>query len=276
MKLKKNEVPVRLTFDGLSRQQLLIYAHELGEHRRREHGLEHNLSQREQQMRELAASSIAAQEEEREWIALEVHDRIAQILASAFQQLQMLESMSHANPLIRQAAVRASLLVREAIRESRNIMNDLHPPVLDEFGIVPLIEEKLRHFQKDTRCRVSSEVDYPQRPPREVEMALYRIFHEALTNIGRHAPGVREVAVSLVYRDQTISLQVRDDGPGFDVEAALQARRVGGLMSMRRRAEIIGGEFDITSIPNQGTTVTLRVPVKSVKPVEVEKEGARR
>ncbi|MBF8266914.1 MAG: multi-sensor signal transduction histidine kinase [Dehalococcoidia bacterium] len=259
--MRQTEIPLRRNFDGLNRQQLLIYARELGEHRQRERGLEHTISQREQQMRELAAASIAAQEEERQYIAFEVHDRIAQTLAAAFQQLQTLESMTQTDPKTRQVAVRASSLVREAIRESRNIMNDLHPPVLDEFGIAPLIEEELRSFQEQTHCQVRFDVDYPKRPPSDVEMALYRIFHEALINIRRHAPGARKVTVSLAYTGQAVSLQVQDDGPGFDVEEALQAKRVGGLMSMRRRADILGGQFEIISSLSQGTRVSVLVPV---------------
>ena len=260
---------VHQTFDGLSRQQLLIYAQELGEHRRREWGLENNLSQREQQIRDMAGASIAAQEEERQRIAFEVHDRIAQTLVSAFQLLQTLESMTLESPQTQQVAARASGLLREAIRESRNIMNDLRPPVLDEFGIVPLIEEELRHFREDTECQVELNADYPQRLPHDVEIALYRIFHEALINIRRHGSNTRKVNVSLSCGDHVVTLQILDDGSGFDVEVALQAKRVGGLMSMRRRAEIIGGRFELTSAPGTGTRATILVPLN----VATGKEG---
>jgi len=259
--LKEKETQVRQTFDGLSRQQLLIYAREVAELFRKEHHLQHALSEREQQIRELTAASIRAHEGERQWIAYEVHDRIAQALASVFQQLQTLESMTRDDPQARQVATRASVLLREAIRETRNIMNDLHPPLLDEFGIVPLIEEEIRHFQEATGCGVGFDADCPVRPSPDAELVLYRIFHEALINVRRHATSVENVTVTLTSRDHAASLQVLDDGPGFDVEAATQDRRVGGLMSMRRRTEIIGGTFEVASSPGQGTRVTTRIPI---------------
>lgn len=252
---------LRGTFDGLGRQQLLIYAHELAQHFRDQRGLRNLLSEREHYIRELTAASIAAQEEERQWIAYEVHDRIAQTLASVFQQLQTLESMTRSEPVARQVAVRASLLLREAIRESRNIMNDLHPPVLDEFGIAPLIEEELRHFHEESRCQTAFNADYEGRPPRDVEVALYRIFHEALINVRRHAGRPSNVTVTMVCSGNSLSLQVHDDGVGFDVEGAMQKKRVGGLMSMRRRCEIIGGTFGVASSPGRGTKVSVYVPV---------------
>ena len=260
-RMKRSDAPVRGTFDALGRNQLLIYARELGEHFRKERDLQHALSEREQQMRELAVASIAAQEEERQWIAFEVHDRIAQTLASVFQQLQTLESMTRDDSQARQVAVRASVLLREAIREARNIMNDLHPPVLEEFGVVPLIEEELRHLQEDAGCQTRFDSSYLVRPSWDMEVALYRIFHEALNNIRRHADSARNVTASLECSDHTVSLQIQDDGPGFDVEAAMQRKRVGGLMSMRRRAEIVGGTFEVTSTLKEGTRVTVCMPV---------------
>lgn len=248
-------------FDGLGRKQLLFYAQELGESFRQMRGLRGALTEREQQIREMAAASIAAQEDEREWIAYEVHDRIAQTLASAFHQLQALEALTREDESARQVAVRASVLLREAIRESRNIMNDLHPPVLDEFGVDPLITEELRHFREEKGCQTTYEASYESRPPRDVEVALYRIFHEALINVGRHAPGAQSVAVALTSNDGRVTLEVKDNGRGFDVDSALQVKRLGGLMSMRRRAEIIGGELRIESRSGIGTTVSVNVPV---------------
>lgn len=233
----------------LSPQQPVLHAIEVGRH-----------------LRGLAATSQTVQkaalvtQEELQWIALEVHDRVAQTLASAFQQLQTLESMSLPDANARKAVMRARMLVREAIRESRDIMKELHPPLLDEFGVVPLVEEDVHHFQEDTGCQVKLEVNYPIRSPRHVEIAIYRVFHEALINVRRHAPGARSLSVTLIRRDGVVSLQVEDDGPGFDVKGAAASERVGGLMSMRRRTEIIGGTFSITSRLGHGTKVTMSVP----------------
>lgn len=252
--------PARGTFDGLDRQQLLVYARELAAHFRKEQSLQQALSERERKLRELTAAFMAAQEEERQWISLEVHDRIAQLQVSIFQHLEILASMTQTDAKARPVILRASALVREAIREARNIMNDLHPPILDEFGVVPLINEELRRFQEDTGCQARFNHNYQVRPRRDVEVALYRIFHEALTNIRRHASTATGVAVTLTCQDHGISLQVEDNGPGFEVKATTQHKRIGGLLSMQRRAEILGGSLELASTPGQGTKVTVSLP----------------
>ena len=259
--MKQNQTLLGRNFDGLSRQQLLIYARELGRHFRKEQDLQSALSERERQLRYLAAASIAAQEEERQLIAYEVHDRIGQTLVAVFYQLQGLEYISRIDPNAQRVLDRASALLSEAISQPRDIMNDLHPPALDEFGIVPLIEKELSSFQEDTGCQTRLDADYRVRPSRDVEVGLYRIFCEALINVRRHAPSAQNLAVSLTSRNQEVSLRIQDDGSGFDIEAATRCKRVGGLISMRRRAEIIGGILRVTSMPNQGTGITIIVPL---------------
>ncbi len=266
----KDETPVRQTFDGLLREQLLIYARELGEHLQKERNLEDALSEREKDLRKLAAATIAAQEKERQWIAYEVHDRVAQALVSVHQQLQILESMTGANKATKEVTARASALLKEAMNETRNMMNDLHPPVLDEFGVVPLISEELHRFQKETGVQTKLFADHLVRPPRDIEMVLYRIFHEALINVRRHAHGAKNVSVTIAHTSYTICLQVQDDGPGFDVPAAVKLKRVGGLMSMQHRAEIVGGAFEITSQPGKGTTASVTVPLEGPRLKKVE------
>ncbi len=249
------------TFDGLSQRQLLIYARELGDHFRKEHGLQRALSEREQKIQELAAAVIAAQEEERQWLAYEVHDRLSQALVSVFQQVQILESMTRTDIEARQVVLRTSDLVRQAIREARNIINDLHPPILDEFGLAVLMEEELRQFREHTGCEARFDADYQVEIPKDVEVGLYRIFHEAIINVRRHATQVGNLTVTLTGRDHIIGLDIHDDGCGFDIEAATQDKQVGGLVSMRRRAEIIGGTFEMRSKPGEGTTVSIGVPI---------------
>lgn len=200
-------------------------------------------------------------EEERRWIAAEVHDRIAQNLAGIFQQLQTLEPHLADDPEAQRVMLRASSLVREAIRECRDIMKELHPPGLDEFGIVPLIEEELKQFSEDSGCAVQLVGDRRVRRSGAIEVALYRVFHEALTNARRHAHTARKVVVTLGRQDQAIILQIEDDGPGFDVAATQRSQHVGGLMSMKRRVEAVGGTLEIVSIPIQGTRVTARIPL---------------
>lgn len=208
---------------------------------------------------------MRAHEEEREWLAYEVHDRIAQTLASAFQQLQTVESLARPLTQIHEAAVRGSVLIRQAMREARSIMNDLRPPVLEDLGLIPLVEEELRRLEAETGCRATANLYCPVRPPRDVELILYRILHEALVNIRRHA-GASVVAVSLHCEPTQARLQVEDNGAGFHVAAELAGKQVGGLISMRRRAELVGGNCRLESQPGHGTRMWVRIPCGARQP----------
>lgn len=223
--------------------------------------VEEALRKGEQRIRELAAASVQAHEEEREWSALEVHDRIAQPLAAVYhQQFELLKIERPRTARTQEVAQRSLDLLRQAISESRNIMNDLYPTGLDLFGVVPLMETELERFEEDTGCLVRFTADCPVRPPRNVEITIYRIFHEALMNIQRHAHGARNVTVTLICGEEAVRLEVEDDGPGFEVEKVTEEGPVSGLLSMRRRAEIVGGSCDVRSTLGDGTKVTALVP----------------
>lgn len=252
------------TFDSLSQRQLLIYARELGEYHKRERSLKDILTRRETQLQDMAATSDTIQERERESIAFEIHDRIAQSLIAVFQQLQVLEPLARANPEIQGAVTRASASLQEAIQESRNIMNDLHSPLLKQHGIMPLIKEELSRLHQDINCRVKSYADYPVKLSPNVEMTIYRIFQEALTNIRRHASSAENVVVSLRCRHNIISLHVQDDGPGFEAQAVSQNLRVSGITGMRRRAEAIGGSLRVISAPGCGVKISTYIPVTGI------------
>lgn len=202
-----------------------------------------------------------AHDDEREWIALDVHDRIAQTLASIFQQLQAMEGLARSTPEIRRVAVRGSLLCREAIREARNIMNDLRPPILDELGLIPTIEEELTQLAEETSCTVVQALTLPVGGlSRPVELTLYRIFRESIVNIRKHAMASL-VEVSLRTDSGGIRLEITDDGAGFDPGTAIVKKPVGGLLSMRRRAELAGGALRLDSRPGAGTRVSAWIPL---------------
>ena len=223
---------------------------------------EEALRKSEHRIRQLAAATVRGHEEERQWAAIEVHDRICQPLVGLAHNIQAIESMASK---MRAPANRAFELLRQAIGESRNIMDYLYPPGLEEFGIVPLLEADLHRFHEDTGSEATLDTtldaDSEVMMPQVLTVTLYRIFQEALTNIRRHATGTKMVAVSLRCTDRFVSLEVKDDGAGFDVKTSKPEGRVGGLMIMSRRAEIIGGTLDISSTQGQGTTVTVHVPI---------------
>jgi len=221
------------------------------------------LRKSEQAARQMSKTFVQSHDKEREQLAMEVHDRIAQTLVGAFLQLQTLETIPQKDAVAKRLLSRAIVLLQDGIFQCRNIMEALYSPVLHDFGLVAKIDEDMRRFQEDTGRRAQFDARCPQRLPPDVEVTAYRIFHEALTNVRRHATDAKEVKVSLVCKGQILDLQVKDDGSGFDARAETQIEQVGGLMVMRRRAELRGGTFEVTSAPGKGTTVHVQLPLSA-------------
>ena len=225
---------------------------------------EDKLKQDERKIRELAAAYVRAQEEERQWIALEVHDRLVQTLTAAFHQLQTLKSMPQAepDPIVREVTADAFHLVKDAISETRNIMKELYPETLSKFGLHPLIREELQRLEEETGYAMSFASNCQMRLPKDIETTFYRIFHEALLNVKKHAANASTVTVHLNLNNGKAELMVEDNGAGFNV-AAVQGKNKGpgGLESMLRRAEIIGGKVSIDSQPGRGTRISVRIPL---------------
>ncbi|MBI4498947.1 MAG: GAF domain-containing protein [Chloroflexi bacterium] len=238
--------------------------------------LHQDLRDREQQVSLLLKATIDAQEEERERICLEIHDGVAQTLAPAFHYLQALEGRPDLSDTLRTNVRKAGALVREAIREAREVIASLRPAALDTLGLVAT----LRHEVEDLRDQHGWHVDFdadPVRFPKAVETALYRIVHEAVNNVAKHAHASR-VAVRVKQAQERIVAEVQDDGVGFDTTDLAQSagggdgrlaapgtaplRRKGvGLLSMRKRTELLHGSFDVSSSPGAGTRVRVEVPV---------------
>jgi len=225
--------------------------------------LRRRLGEEEKQVSSLVRTTLDAQEAERERICLEVHDGVAQTLASAFQYLQAFDNapetqISQARHLTR----KASTLVKQAIQESREVINSLRPAALSRLGLVPTLRQEINALEKDTGWKIDFAADHI-RPGKEIETALYRIIHEAFINIRKHAR-TDHVSVELRQSGKEIVAQVRDWGVGFELKPlwSWASQRGTGLLSMLRRAELLGGECHIESSPGQGTTVTVKVPVK--------------
>jgi PAS domain S-box-containing protein len=223
---------------------------------------EEKLKQDERKIRELATAYVQAQEEERQWITLEIHDRLVQTLTATFHQLQTLKSMPGAEPEVKESTAVAFNLVKEAIRETRNIMKELYPETLAKFGLPSLIREELKRLEEETGCAMSFISNCQMRLPKDIETTFYRIFHEALLNVRKHAAGASKVAVHLNLDNGNAELIVEDNGVGFNAAATkMKHRGPGGFESMLRRAEIIGGKIGIDSQPGRGTRISVRIPL---------------
>jgi len=224
--------------------------------------LKRELSIKEEQVRNLIRDTLEAQEAERERICLEVHDGVTQTLASVFQYLQTLETSSLEGTHARQLLLRASALVKQAIQESREVINSLQPATLRDLGLVATLRQEIRQMEQETRWKIDFKAD-AIRLPQDVETGLYRIIHEAITNARKHAE-TKRLRVSITSRDEQVKVKVRDWGVGFNYNPQDVSRRRGtGLLSMRKRAELLQGACDIQSTPGEGTVVSVEIPFSS-------------
>ena len=222
------------------------------------------LRRREEIRRRLLEQVMTAQEEERRRIARELHDETGQSLTSLTVGLALIEEA----PDLGTARERAGELRRLAARtldEVHHLSRGLRPSVLDDLGLLPALERYLKEYGASRGIAVdlhTSGFD-GHRLPGPVEIAVYRIVQEALTNTAKHA-GASTVSVLLEYRVASLHLIVEDDGHGFDVEEVLsrgEMERRLGLHGMRERAALLGGSLTIESAPGRGTTIFAEIPL---------------
>ena len=224
--------------------------------------LQRELREKEAQVRELIRDTLDAQEAERERICLEVHDGVTQTLASVFQYLQALETGSLDGTHARQLLLRAGALVKQAIQESREVINSLQPATLRDLGLVATLRQEIRQMEQETRWKIDFKAD-AIRLPRDVETGLYRIIHEAITNTRKYAD-TKRLGIRISSRDDKVKVEVRDWGVGFDYNPQDVSRRQStGLLSMRKRAELLQGICNIQSTTGQGTVVSVEIPFSS-------------
>lgn len=214
----------------------------------------HNVEQK------LSRQIMQAHEEERQRIARDLHDGIGQALYSILINLKVVES--EANPTIKQNIKDIANIVEMIMEDVRRLSHTLRPEVLDDLGFIPALKSFIDHYQKIYAIKVY--FSYPEdqvRFNKEVETHLYRICQEALTNVAKHAKATR-IYVALKILDQEIVLTVEDNGKGFKVDQQLkqQSRNQIGLYSMRERAELLNGTFNILSTINKGTTIKVTIP----------------
>jgi PAS domain S-box-containing protein len=203
---------------------------------------------------------LQASDHERQTISYEIHDGLAQYLAAAGMQFQAHDALRQNSPdKARKAYETAVELVRQAHRESRRLISEVRPPVIDEIGletaISHLVHEHRRHGGPKIECRSSVQFG---RLPQILENALYRIVQEALTNACKHSMS-QEVKVTMTQDGQNVRLEVRDWGIGFDPESVEKGHF--GLEGIRQRVRLLGGRLTIESTLGSGTLLQVVVPI---------------
>jgi PAS domain S-box-containing protein len=220
------------------------------------------LSERENQLRDLVGRLIVAQEEERRRVAYDVHDGLAQSAAAAHQHLQAFTRHHTICSAQDQEELDEVLeLVRDVVGEARQVIYDLRPTVLDDFGLAAAVR-----LQVATLRAEGLEIDLEEslgdgRLTQEVETTLFRVAQEALTNIRKHAQATK-ARVVLDRPGNAVRLLVSDEGRGFVPTGKTPTNGRGenvGLSGMRERISLLGGRFELHSEPGRGTIIEAEV-----------------
>jgi PAS domain S-box-containing protein len=227
-------------------------------HRRQE---ENEILRSRQELRDLTARLQLVREEERTYIAREVHDELGQALTGLKIDLAWLKSRMADRPALVERVQSIIVRIDGAMDTVRRIATDLRPSVLDDLGLVAAVEWQAQEFERSTGITAQLEVQAAHPELEDIRATtVFRILQETLTNVARHACATR-VTIALRVTAELLTLEVRDDGCGIS-EAELASPRSLGLVGIRERAIACGGELVIGGVRGGGTTVSLSIPLR--------------
>jgi signal transduction histidine kinase len=223
-----------------------------------------DLATANQSLRELSARLLQLQDDERRHIARELHDSVGQMLAALTMNLSAVRLDVDRLTKTAHALEDSENLVQEMSTEVRTISHLLHPPLLDEAGLLSALRWYVEGFA--VRSNIQVDLDLPdsyKRLPRESETAIFRVVQECLTNIHRHS-GSSVATIRLRQRDHHVMVEIEDKGKGIPPEKREQLAAAGpagvGIRGMRERLRQLGGRLEINS-NGSGTVVTVRLPI---------------
>ncbi len=221
---------------------------------------EQRLRDSREQMRALTGHLERVREEERTRIAREIHDELGQALTGLKMDLSWFASRVPNQPALMEKTSAMLKLIDSTVHAVRRLSTELRPAILDSLGLIPAIEWLAQEFQKRTGVQCDFVTpDDDLNVDHERTTALFRICQEALTNVARYAQA-NSVHIELDSHEQEITLRISDNGRGI-TDAEQRATESFGLLGMRERARLLGGTFNIKGVPNEGTTLTVRIPV---------------
>jgi PAS domain S-box-containing protein len=212
----------------------------------------------QERLQSLSHRLVQIQEEERSNISRELHDQIGQVLTG----LRLLLSTSLSLPIkeTREKTNKAIELINDLMGQVRNLSLTLRPPMLDDLGLIPTLLWHFERYEAQTGIHISFEhTKIDRRFKSEVELTIYRIVQESLTNVARYA-GVNEAKVYLWSTQHSICVQIEDIGVGFPLNTMLNKGLSHGLVGMRERAILLGGQLLINAAPGVGVQITAEIP----------------
>jgi len=206
---------------------------------------------------------IEAQEEERKRISRELHDEVGQTLIAIKMNLEFLKRQKKIADSFLDESI---TLVEKTINQIRDLSLELRPSMLDDIGLISALKWYISRQKDRSGINISFDCDFSEENvSKELAVNIFRIVQEALTNIVRHSEA-KNAYVEIKQRDKSLDIFINDDGKGFDldkVEKELYKRKALGILGMKERVNLIGGEITIDSKLNVGTTIRVRFPLTS-------------
>ncbi len=224
------------------------------------------VNQQREQLRSLTTRLTEVQEDERKQLARELHDELGQALTAISINLETIKKEVPNNASIKlcRSLEESILLTMQTLDQVREMSLSLRPPMLDDLGLIPTLHWYLKQYAErvDIEARFGVE-GLDSRLPPEIEITLYRIVQEALTNVARHS-GASTVNLSLKEVAHNIQVIIEDNGCGFNLHTVLNQKlpnQGAGLVGIRERTTLLCGEFDIQTTSGQGTRLSISIPL---------------
>lgn len=221
---------------------------------------EERLKESYEATRKLTEHLQNVREEERLHIAREIHDELGQLLTVLKMDVSWLNKrIQPASEPVKDKMKELLSLIDVTVKKVRHIASELRPSLLDDLGLIAAMEWHMEEFEK--RSGIELEAQLPPAElvlPEPVKIGLFRILQESLTNVARHS-GAQKATVSLLQNQNNLILTIKDNGKGFDAENT--KKKTLGLLGMKERTLMIGGEYKITGTPGHGTSVEVTVPM---------------
>ena len=226
---------------------------------------EESLRESERQLRSLSSQILTAQETERRRIAREIHDEMGGALAVLKLRTSQVERNLPDNRTdLKEELLRNLTHIDEIIENARRLSRDLSPSILEDIGLTPALRWLVDNFVKDYQIQMALDIaGIDHLFPKDSQIMIYRVFQEALTNIGKHAQAA-SVSAQVQLAADSVSFIIEDDGRGFDLRSARakeDPEKGLGLAIMDERARMLGGSLEIKSAAGKGTRVTLFIPL---------------
>jgi signal transduction histidine kinase len=223
--------------------------------------------QMQEHLRHLTRKILTAQEDERRQISRELHDEIAQTLTGINVRLANLKREAVVNTKgLKGKIAGTQRLVQKSVKMVHRFARKLRPALLDDLGLIPALHSFINGMQDRTKIPIKL-ITIPQLQEIDVRKrtVFFRVAQEALTNVVRHAEA-KMVQVVFKRRRKSVLMEIRDNGKSFDVQYVLLAKGKNhlGVLGMRERVEMVGGNFKIESNPGQGTLVSAEIPVPRI------------